>query len=187
MNISRPSEQLQSRRAKGFTLIELMVVVAIVAIVAAIATPSWNNMIVSNRIRAAVNDWILSANFARSEAQKRNRQVILCPSSNGTSCTSTDFESGWIVTTDTVDTGTKLQDTLPKQRLTMVPSASNKRNLTFLPNGSLSGGFTGVRITVRDDPPLDDSLSRYICVARTGRIRVYTDAQYMDLPSHACD
>lgn len=173
----------KSHKSAGFTLIELMVVVAIVAMVAAIATPSWNNMIVSNRIRAAVNDWTQSIQFARSEALRQNVPITLCPSSNGASCTASDFEVGWIVRTDT---GTVLQDTLPKPRLTMVPNSSAKRNITFLPNGLLIGNYTGVHITVRDYPAANDSLSRHICIPRTGRVKVYTEQQYMDLPSSAC-
>lgn len=170
-------------RHKGFSLIELMVVVALVAIVAAIATPSWNRLIISNRIRAAVNDWTLSMQFARVEALRQNAPVTLCPSSNGTSCTASDFEAGWIVITEA---GVVLQDTLPKQRLTMVPNSSSKRNITFQPNGLLISNYTGVHITVRDDPATDDSLSRHICIPRTGRIKVYTDDQYMSLPASAC-
>ncbi len=174
-------------RQRGFTLVELMVVVAIVAIVAAIATPSWNNMVVSNRIRSAVNDFSLSMQFARSEALRQNFPVTLCPSTDGTSCTSSDYEGGWIVMRlDQNNNVVVLQDTLPRQRLTMVPNLSSKRNITFLPNGSLIGNYTGVHITVRDDPPTDDSLSRHICIPRTGRVSVYTDAQYMALPSGSC-
>ena len=180
------SQYTLMNKSHGFTLIELLVVIAIVATVAAIATPSWNNMIVSNRIRAAVNDWILSTHFARSEALKRNITIILCPSSNGTSCTNTDYESGWIVTTATGTSGIILQDTLPKQRLTMVPNLSSKRRIRFLPNGLLIGNYTGVHITVRDFPASDDSLTRHICVPRTGRIRVYTDDQFMNLPGSVC-
>jgi type IV fimbrial biogenesis protein FimT len=164
-----------------------MVVVAIVAIVAVVATPSWNRLVVSNRIRAAVNDWTLSMHFARSEAVRRNVPVTLCPSSDGSTCTTSDYEAGWIVKTQLpAVNGEVLQDTLPKQRLTMVPNSSTKRNITFLPNGTLIGNYTGVHITVRDDPAEDDSLSRHICVPRTGRIKVYTDDQYMNLPASAC-
>jgi len=172
-----------SHRHQGFTLIELMVVVSIVAILAAIATPSWNRMIVSNRIRAAVNDWTLSVQFARSEALRRNEAVRLCPSSNGTSCTSTDYELGWIVTASSATNASTriLQDTLPKQRLTMVQVPT--RVLTFLPNGLLEGGFAGAHITVRDFPTVDDSMTRHICVPRTGRVKVYTDEQFMNFSS----
>ncbi|MBK6999902.1 MAG: GspH/FimT family pseudopilin [Rhodoferax sp.] len=178
-------KQLELPRHKGFTLIELMVVVSIVAIVAAIAIPSWNNLIVSNRIRAAVNDWISSTQFARSEALRQNMQITLCPSSDGIQCTATDYETGWIVRTDgTIALANRvLQDTLPKQGIKMTPESINSRIVNFMPNGRLGtnamlpGGYTA-HITVRDDPPTNDSLTRHICIPRTGRIKVYTAAQY---------
>lgn len=177
-------------RSNGFTLVELLMVIAIVAIVAAVATPSWNRLIVSNRIRAAVNDFVLSVQFARSEAVRQNRQITLCPSGGtgagtGTRCTGTDYEQGWIVTTAPDASGTILQDTLQKQSLTMA-LPSSKRNITFLPSGQLIGSYTGVHITVRDDPANDDSMTRHICINRTGRIKSYTDDQFMSLPGGVC-
>ena len=172
----------------GFTLIELMVVLAMVAIIAALAMPSWNAMIVNNRIRAAVNDWTQSLYFARSEAIRQNVAVTLCASNDGELCTASGFETGWIVMTLPADVdGTVLQDTLPVRRATLTPSSNAARAITFLPNGLPIGNFAGARITVRDDPAVDVSLSKYICIARTGRTRVYTDAQYMSLLPGSCD
>ena len=184
-SICKQSKSIQA----GFTLIELMVVVAMVAIIAGLATPSWNTMIVNNRIRAAVNDWTQSFYFARSEAIRQNVAVTICASSDGSNCTASGYEAGWIIKTGlpNVTGSTILQDTLPLQRATLTPSSNAARAITFLPNGLPIGNFAGARIMVRDNPAVNVSLSKYICIARTGRARVYTDAQYMALPASSCD
>jgi prepilin-type N-terminal cleavage/methylation domain-containing protein len=177
----------QLKKQMGFTLIELMVVIAIVAILATIAIPAWNRTVVSNRIRAAVNDWNISAQFARSEAARQNLRVTLCPSLDGEACSNSGYEVGWIVKTQLPDVaGVVLQDTLPKQRLTMTAQDSSRRALIFLPNGNLVGNFRGATIVVRDSPATDDSLSKYICISTTGRPKTYTEDQWMSLPGGVC-
>lgn len=64
---------------KGMTLIEILVVIAIVAILAAIATPAFNELIASQRIRSAASELYSSLILARSEAIKRNNTVNLTP------------------------------------------------------------------------------------------------------------
>lgn len=68
-----------SRRSSvaGFTLIELMVTLAIAVILASIAAPSFQNMLASQRVRAATSDLITHLMLARSEAIKQNRSITL--------------------------------------------------------------------------------------------------------------
>lgn len=62
-------------RARGFTLIELMIVVTVLGIVMAIGVPSFNTMIMNNRLAAASNDVAGALHFARAEAVRRGRTV----------------------------------------------------------------------------------------------------------------
>lgn len=179
--------------SSGFTLIEVMVVVALVSIIATIAVPSWNDMIINARTRTAVNDWIASQQFARSEALRLNMSVTLCASSDGTSCTAQDFEAGWIVKrglpADPVATSTDLlQDALPRANVTMVPNTNAARAFTFLPTGLPIGNFNGALLTVRDaNLATPSALNKRICISKSGRTRVFTETQWLALTgSSAC-
>lgn len=59
----------------GFSILELMIVVAIAAILSVIALPYMKDVISNQRIRAAVTDMHLSLLLARSEAIKRNGNI----------------------------------------------------------------------------------------------------------------
>jgi len=59
----------------GFTIIELMIVVAIAAILALLAMPNMQDTVLNQRVRKSVSDMHLSLLFARSEAIKRNATI----------------------------------------------------------------------------------------------------------------
>lgn len=84
---------------RGFTLVELMIVLVVMAVLLGIAVPSMTQFTFSGKLRSYSNEIVASAVLARSEAIKRNQAVTLCVSSNGTSCASGSWESGWIVRT----------------------------------------------------------------------------------------
>ncbi|MCP4690817.1 MAG: prepilin-type N-terminal cleavage/methylation domain-containing protein [Desulfobacterales bacterium] len=64
---------MTNRGKSGFTLMELMVVIAIVAIMGAIVTPNLIGWLTHSRFRSAVSDLAINLKMARSTAIKRNR------------------------------------------------------------------------------------------------------------------
>lgn len=85
--------------AKGFTLIEAVIVLAIIAIISGMAVPSMGRMIERNQASLAMN-WIVSAvRFTRDSAVTYATLTTLCPSSTGTKCGG-KWHDGVLVFTD---------------------------------------------------------------------------------------
>jgi type IV fimbrial biogenesis protein FimT len=74
----------------GFTMIELMVVIAIFAIMGALAAPSMTKLIANQRLRSVATDLHLDLVKARAEAIKRNRDVTVSP-------TDGSWTAGWSI------------------------------------------------------------------------------------------
>jgi type IV fimbrial biogenesis protein FimT len=63
------------RHTRGFTLVEMLVVVSILAIVTAISAPSFRSFTAGQQIKSAAYDLTSALLLARSEALKRNGSV----------------------------------------------------------------------------------------------------------------
>lgn len=85
----------------GFTLVELLIMMALVAIVGSLATGSLGRLGHAIRLRTVTEDFLGSLRLARSEALKRNVRVTMCKSASGESCTGVGgWHQGWIVFED---------------------------------------------------------------------------------------
>lgn len=67
--------RLSTHRARGLTLIELMVSLAVLAILAATAAPYLGDMVANSRLRESGNLLLAETLIAQSEAVKRNGTV----------------------------------------------------------------------------------------------------------------
>lgn len=82
------------RRSRGFTLIELMVVVGLAAILLALAAPSFIETRYNQKLASASNDLYASLMQARNEALNLNRRVTVAPMTGG------DWKTGWQIYVD---------------------------------------------------------------------------------------
>lgn len=76
-------------KAGGFTLIELMIVLAIAGLALALALPGFQGMIDRRQLNAAAVDMLHAIHLTRSEALRRNRTVQLAPLDDA------DWAGGW--------------------------------------------------------------------------------------------
>lgn len=70
-------------RESGFTLVELIIVVAMVAVITAFALPNFLNWLPNHRLRSAAHDLFSNFQKAKLEAIKRNINTTVCFNSGG--------------------------------------------------------------------------------------------------------
>ena len=121
----------RSRTARGFTLIELMIVVTVVAIFSTLAAPSFRKLVAKQRLTSAASALIESLWLGRSEALKRNTDV---------SFKFTDANSGWSVRLGTDGTtGTTLHNQDGFASINSSSSGGASTIFSFNAYGRLSG------------------------------------------------
>lgn len=167
----------------GFTIIELMVVVAIVAILAALAAPSFTPLIERWRVRQSVDGLQSALYYARSEAIKRGGNVTIRKEPSGANgCplapNVADWDCGWFVFVDTNNNGTQNAGEEVLQRFATPPNVEITRsddvaNIRFDRWGKANAPF-GFAL-VPKDKSTSNSAARGLCMSSGGRIKVTTD------------
>lgn len=171
-------------RCAGFTLIELVLVVALLVLLQTLAGPSLASMANSMRLTTATNSLFSSLILARSEAIKRNSRVVVCKSATGNACTTTGgWERGWIVFHDVnnnavLDLGeavlSRVQALPQAIRLTGNGPVSNYVSYTSMGTTSYpSGAFQAGTLTVCPESKIRVS-AREIKISSAGRPRTAT-------------
>lgn len=154
----------------GFSLIELMIVVAIIGVTLAIGVPSFNSLTLNSRLNTQANTVLSSMLLARSEAIKRGYNVRVTPvSACSTPCT--EWGEGWQVvldrdgddSVDSDDEVVRYFETLKKS--TLAPEASSVTEISFL-----ASGFT------KDASEMELELKDEVCTTGRERMRVISVA-----------
>lgn len=182
-------------KLRGFTLVELLVVISIVAVLTALAAPSFKRTIQSSNISGSVNTFLADLRYARSESIRRGGGVVMCrsdtPEAASPACGSgsgpgtNGWVSGWIIFYDRDNTGTRTTtSTMADHPVLRVQSA-----LTSLDSATETGGggsstkfvftATGRMKSVSSATSLQfgggsytADLQRMVCVSVGGRARI---------------
>ncbi|OOG36933.1 hypothetical protein B0B52_19125 [Polaromonas sp. A23] len=121
----------------GFTMVELMVVIAIVGVLVALAAPSFTELMRRNRLSAAASALQVSLSLARSEAVKRGSDARVTVAANTTAGA---WTNGWTVFVDA--TGTANNGIAPTADTTGA-TAVTRVEIVAAPTGPISAGQTG--------------------------------------------
>jgi type IV fimbrial biogenesis protein FimT len=176
--------QLLRRASAGFTLVELLITVAIIAILAAIAVPVIN----SNTPASEANSLLGALQFARTSAVKLGQNIVVCPSTDGATCTgSTSWSVGWIVLAP--QNGLCSSTGASKDVVLQVQSAfTNQDTATFTPlNGNSISAFCYSQIGFSlvsntgwvqfDSNPANLARRRCLSVVGVGHMQVFKHGQ----------
>ncbi len=174
------------KKQSGFTIIELLVAMVVVAILTAIAGPSFNALIDSNARRTQLASIGGDLRHARGEALGKRVEVVICSSTDGTTCSgNADWSNGWIIFLDrnanqAPDYGTNTcaldEDCLISSQAALTQQVtlnSDSNFVVFSRLGERDGGSSTFRLCSEDALAINDvDNSHTVSIAASGSVSV---------------
>ncbi|WP_187471156.1 GspH/FimT family pseudopilin [Luteimonas viscosa] len=167
------------RKVRGFTLVELLLVLTIVVVCATVALPAMGGLLERQRAGAAMGALATQMQLARMAAITYRQAVILCPSRSGIACDAAeDWSGGWMVFLDR--DGNRQPDSAgdilrvesaPTSRTLQLLGTTGRTQLRYLPDGRSTG--TNLTISVCTG---DGALLGAVIVNNAGRPRTFRPA-----------
>jgi len=164
-----------SRPCAGFTLIELITVIAVLVITLGLAVPGFSSLIAGNQQTSLINQFSTSLAHARYYAVQHSRRVVLCPSSDLQSCTGGfDWQQGFISFVD--ENYNRLRDKKEKllavtqidRNEVQVQTSTGRRKIVFYPSGSSPGS----NVTIKFCSNAANIPGKALILSNSGRARL---------------
>lgn len=149
---------------RGFTIIELMVVVAVLAIIATVAVPSFQEVIENNRLASEANRIFSTMSYARSEAVRVGDDTSMTAAAGG-------FANGWCVHLGANCAGANVLRQFEGNDLAY--SASGNQ-LTFNARGEMTNANFQIAIQPSNCVSGDVDKRRIVSVSLSGRASIQT-------------
>ncbi len=128
------------RQARGFSLLELMVVVAILGILMAVAVPAFTEWIAGQRVRDSAADLHTSLMRAKSEAVSRGLPITVARVDDS-------WAKGWtIANPEFVGTFIEEHGPVSNATISVIRNGAPLSSVTFSNNGRLSGTAITIRL-----------------------------------------
>ena len=160
--------------SRGFSLVELLVTLSVMGIIIAYATPALYHFYANNRLWLYTHQFTQTLAFARSEAIKRNSEILICPIDHDQQCSKdNNWNKPWMVFEDFNDNGKKEQNEPLLRRLnfddTAVSIRSNRKpKVRYFSNGKSTGSNASFRFC----DSRGEEFARTVILSNSGRFRI---------------
>lgn len=172
---------MNTRNDSGFSLIELLAVVALVGIVLAMGIPAFNQFTLNSRITYAYNGILGSLNYARNTAVTINSNIEICPKTSAFTCNNVkQWEFGWVSAQSATDYTRVSEDY--SEHVTVRAYDSNGDPVTTLTFDNQGYPNTSPVTFVVCVPALGANLAKAITVNNVGRTQMAYDQDGDNIP-----